>query len=292
MKKRFKKIYIENINQCNLSCDFCPAPRRAPGRMTAKQFIHVLDQIRSWTDYIYLHVKGEPLLHPQLDQLLEAAANFGFYVNLTTNGTLLRKKGHLLLEHPVRQVNISLHSFDANIHMPGGMSFRDYIMSTIDFAMKFSPEHGITAFRLWNQRDDLSQPLPGEPNDEILQMLAESFSFTGSLDPVLYQTNDARLAPDIYLSFDRKFDWPALDAPDYGSCGTCLGLKSHAAILCDGTVIPCCLDGDGIVKLGNIFTQSFQEILEGPRSQNLQKDFQTRQIREPLCRRCGYRTRF
>ncbi len=292
MKKRFKKIYIEITNQCNLSCSFCPATKRAPGFMTPDRFVHVLQQIRPWTDYIYLHVKGEPLLHPQLDQLLEAAGDFGFYVNLTTNGTLLHKRKDMLLSYPLRQINISLHSFEANSHLPGNMTFREYIMSTIDFARDFSPDHGITAFRLWNlDPKDASRPFYTR-NREILQILAESFSFTGSFDPALYTVNDAPLSKNIYLSFDREFDWPSLTAPDYGSLGTCLGLKSHAAVLCDGTVVPCCLDGEGVLALGNLFSQSFQDILNGPRSKRLLQDFQAHTLHEPLCRRCGYRTRF
>ena len=367
MKKRFKKIYIEITNCCNRSCSFCPPTRRPPGFMSVTHFRHILREIRPWTDYIYLHVKGEPLLHPQLNQILAAAAGEKIYVNLTTNGTLLARQQETLLRYPIRQINISLHSFESG----GTDAFNDYIHSAVSFARTFSPKHGITAFRLWNFPPEAKPALScighssgsnadspenrrngagsanqldnrcsgagsaGQPddhcsgagsasqlnnrcssagsagqlndycngagsadsnfsgsNERILNILAKAFDFQGRLSPELYTQNDARLAEKIFLSFDREFQWPSLDAPDLGAQGSCFGLKSHLAILWDGTVVPCCLDGDGILALGNIFTQSFEEILHSPKSCRIAEGFQKHTAVEALCRRCGYRTRF
>ncbi|MBS5523931.1 MAG: radical SAM protein [Clostridiales bacterium] len=292
MKKRFKKIYIEITNCCNLKCSFCPPTRRAPHFMTAGDFRRILEKIKSWTDYIYLHVKGEPLLHPDLAQILSLASEFGFYVNITTNGTLLNRQNETLMKFPVRQINISLHSFEANTFVPLEMNFQNYIMSTINFAKAFSPHHGITAFRLWNLPPESLSTSGQEQNRFILKALSESFHFTGSLEPGLYQSKDACLAPKTFLSYDREFSWPALTAPDFGSSGTCQGLKSHVAILCDGTVVPCCLDGDGVLSLGNILEQSLEDILNASRSIRILEGFRNHMAIEPLCRRCGYRTRF
>ena len=350
MKKRFKKIYIEITNCCNRSCSFCPPTRRPPGFMSVTHFRHILREIRPWTDYIYLHVKGEPLLHPQLNQILAAAAGEKIYVNLTTNGTLLARQQETLLRYPIRQINISLHSFESG----GTDAFNDYIHSAVSFARTFSPKHGITVFRLWNfppeknpalsgaghssvradsadshrsgstdspdshrsgstdspdnpcsnNTDSLSGHCAGSAgqlndhysgstgNDRILNMLSSAFGFQGRLAPELYTQNDARLAEKIFLSFDHEFQWPSLDAPDLGVRGSCLGLKSHLAILWDGTVVPCCLDGDGILALGNIFRQPLEEILQSPKSRRIAEGFQKHTAAEALCRRCGYRTRF
>ena len=315
MKKRFKKIYIEITNCCNRSCSFCPPTRRPPGFMSVTHFRHILREIRPWTDYIYLHVKGEPLLHPQLNQILAAAAGEKIYVNLTTNGTLLARQQETLLRYPIRQINISLHSFESG----GTDAFNDYIHSAVSFARTFSPKHGITAFRLWNFPPEAKPALScighssgsnadspenrrngagsadsnfSGSNERILNMLSSAFGFQGRLAPELYTQNDARLAEKIFLSFDREFQWPSLDAPDLGAQGSCFGLKSHLAILWDGTVVPCCLDGDGILALGNIFTQSFEEILHSPKSCRIAEGFQKHTAVEALCRRCGYRTRF
>lgn len=292
MRKKFKKIYIEITNRCNLSCSFCPPTKRPGAMMTPEQFAAVLDAIKPWTDYIYLHVKGEPLLHPQLGALLATAREKGLYVNLTTNGTLLPKAAPTLMAHPARQINLSLHSFEANDLKPLGMTFTDYIMSTLDFAKAYSPEFGITCLRLWNLDPEQMSAPQREKNTLILDAIRRTFEFDGSLDHRDYAYRDVRLAERTYLSFDHEFCWPALDAPDFGPDGSCHGLKSHIAILCDGTVVPCCLDGDGIIDLGNIFQNALEEILNTPRAQALVTGFQNRHIEEPLCRRCGYRTRF
>lgn len=292
MKKQFKKIYIEIINQCNLSCSFCPPGKRQARCMSCDEFEHILESIKPFTDYIYLHVKGEPLLHPDLKKLLKLAGDYGFYVNMTTNGTLLASKKNMLLNSHIRQMNISLHSFAANAFLPEHMSFDDYIDHAIDFARDFAKHQGITAFRLWNLDSDLIPVQEKKQNDYIIRRLCEAFDFKGDTDPSLYRTSDLPLSKNIYLSFDSRFQWPSLDADDFGACGTCMGLKSHAAILCDGTVIPCCLDGDGIISLGNVFYESFADIIKAPKSMELLRSFQNHHIEEPLCRRCGYRTRF
>ncbi len=296
MKKRFKKIYVEITNVCNLSCAFCPPTRRSPHFMSPDAFNQLLERIRPWTDYIYLHVKGEPLLHPDLEALLKMARGMGFYVNLTTNGTLLGKTADTLLANPPRQINISLHSFEANALK--GQTFDEYIMSTLDFAKKYSPDCGITCFRLWNLDPEKVSAPQREKNLLILTRLKEAFQFDGSLEHRDFCgcPNGSRknicMADKTYLSFDHEFQWPSLIAQDFGPAGTCRGLKDHLAILCDGTVVPCCLDGDGVIPLGNIFQTPLGDILDSPRARAMLTAFQSHSICEPLCRRCGYRTRF
>ncbi len=291
-KKPFKKIYIEITNCCNLSCSFCPKSTRAPQMMTPDQFEHILKQIKPWTDYIYLHVKGEPLLHPELEQFLALAKDYDFFVNITTNGTLLSQKKEVLLKYPPRQVNVSLHSFEANAQLPGQMSFNAYVDQAVTFAKEFSPQHGITTFRLWNLNPETMTVDEREKNRYILDTLYHTFNFDGNINHRHYLSSDAKLADKTYLSFDHEFQWPALDAPDFGACGSCQGLRTHAAILCDGTVVPCCLDGEGIIALGNIHTTRFEEIMQSSRTQSIRQGFQNKHISEELCRRCGYRTRF
>ena len=291
-KKPFKKIYIEITNICNLSCSFCPKSARKPQMMTPAEFEHILMEIKPWTDYIYLHVKGEPLLHLDLEQFLALAAFYGFFVNITTNGTLLTQKKDVLLAYPPRQVNISLHSFEANVHLPGQKDFEDYVNQTIAFAKDFSPEHGITTFRLWNLDSETMTVDEREKNRYILDTLYHAFDFNGDINHRHYLASDAKLADKTYLSFDHEFQWPSLDAPDFGDCGSCQGLRTHAAILCDGTVIPCCLDGEGVINLGNIHTTPFEDIMQSTRTQTIRQGFQNKHITEELCRRCGYRTRF
>ncbi len=87
--RKFRRIYIEITNVCNLKCNFCPVTNRKPEFMTTELFKRILYEIREYTEYIYLHVKGEPFLHPEIDKILDISFEKGFKVNITTNGTLI-----------------------------------------------------------------------------------------------------------------------------------------------------------------------------------------------------------
>lgn len=95
----------------------------------------------------------------------------------------------------------------------------------------------------------------------------------------------------LYLEQAEKFDWPDLDAPE-AEVRFCLALRDQAAVLCDGTVVPCCLDHEGDIPLGNLFRQELEEILAGPRARALYDGFSRGKPPEALCRRCGFATRF
>ena len=109
-----KKAYLEISNVCNLSCRFCPGTKREARIMTPAEFHVLAERLRKHTEYLYLHLMGEPLLHPQLEELLGIAAELGFKVIITTNGTLLPERGALLLQSAaVHKVNVSLQSLRA-----------------------------------------------------------------------------------------------------------------------------------------------------------------------------------
>ena len=95
----------------------------------------------------------------------------------------------------------------------------------------------------------------------------------------------------LYLEQAEKFDWPDLDAPE-AEVRFCLALRDQAAVLCDGTVVPCCLDHEGDIPLGNLFRQELEEILAGPRARALYDGVSRGKPPEALCRRCGFATRF
>ena len=140
MVKKFKKIYLEITSVCNLACSFCPPTKREKQFISVEDFSRRLDQIKPYTDYIYLHVKGEPLLHPEIDQLLDLSYEKGFKVNITTNGTLIDKNKEKLLNKPgLRQMNLSLHSFDGNI---GSKDKDGYVKSILSFAKEVTNKSG------------------------------------------------------------------------------------------------------------------------------------------------------
>lgn len=288
--KTFKKVYIEITSVCNLACSFCPPTERKAKFIAVEDFAHTLDQIKPHTNHIYLHVKGEPLLHPRIHELLDIAHEKGFRVNITTNGTLIVKNSHKLLGKPaLRQMNFSLHSFDGH---EGSENREKYLMDIIHFVRQAAAEGVMISFRLWNlQREDATE-LDQRLNRETLAILEQEFGLDFNIEERVTPGSGVRIAERIFLNQDYEFAWPSLQAPCDDGRGFCHALRSHAAVLVDGTVVPCCLDGEGVINLGNVHQIPFSEIVDGERANRLYEGFSNRQAVEELCKRCGYRQRF
>ena len=275
---KFRKIYVEISNVCNLSCAFCPGTKRPKGRMTPERFRALAPKLRPYTEFLYFHLMGEPLCHPDLAEFLAIAYEHGFKVILTTNGTLLARQQETLLSAPaLHKVNISLHAFEANdLAVP----FEAYLADCLAFGKAAGGEK-LVVYRLWNHGG------ADQRNEEILAALQAAFPA-----PWVTEARGTRLAPKTYLEYGDKFDWPDLTAPEGSPDLFCYGLRDQLGILWDGTVVPCCLDHEGDLALGNAFTQDLEEILTSPRAKAIYDGFSQRQAAEELCRRCGYARRF
>lgn len=287
---RFKKVYIEITNVCNLSCNFCPKTKRKYKFLEEGEFVHILREIRPYTDYIYFHLMGEPFLNPNLERFLEISEEFGFKVNITTNGTLIKKVSDILLKSKaLRQVNFSLHSFEANNE---GIDFETYIKDILTFVNIASKETKIiSALRLWNL-DTFELKANNKRNSEIFNILEENFSLDFNLKEKIDKDKRCKLVDRVYLNSAEKFSWPNINIDIIGEKGFCYGLRDQMGILVDGTVVPCCLDSEGNISLGNIFSNSLESILNSKRSINIFEGFSNRKIVEELCKRCGYRKSF
>ena len=275
---RFRKVYLEISNLCNLNCRFCPGTKRQKKALTEEDLAVLLPKIRPCTDYLYFHLMGEPLLHPKLERFLEMAGEHGFKVILTTNGTLLKKQQEMLLRSPaLHKINISLHAFEANdLAVP----FESYLSDCFAFG-KASSGQKLVVYRLWNQGGENAQ------NEQILDTMHRYFPSAW-----IRERLGTRIADRTYLEYGDKFDWPDLAAPESSNRVFCYGLRDQLGILCDGTVVPCCLDHEGDLALGNLLTQSMEEILNSPRAKAIYAGFSNREAAEELCRKCGYARRF
>lgn len=272
--RRFAKVYLEITNRCNLACRFCPGTRRAPGQLDVEQFSLLLDRLKGKTEFLYFHLMGEPLCHPELVRFLELAGAAGFRVILTTNGVLLPHwQERLLASDTLYKVNISLHAYEAN-DLP--VPLEEYLAGCLAFGRAAAGEK-LIVYRLWNEGGEQKK------NPEILQTVERYFP-----RPWQEQQRGVRVGERVYLEPAEKFSWPDLNGEDTGERVFCYGLRDQIGILCDGTVVPCCLDHDGDIALGNLFKQELDDILETPRARSILTGFDRRQAQEPLCRRCGF----
>ena len=276
------RVYIEITNRCNLACDFCHGTKRPLGTMPPEDFRRIAEKLRGETSYLYLHVLGEPLLHPQLKELLAIAGELGFRVCLVTNGTLLNKRREeLLAAKSLHKFSVSLHSFEGN---GGAGDLPAYLQQVWDVCLPLSERGVLCALRLWNE--GTAPRLNGAVEAFLSQRIGRD---------VESLPRDARgnrtLRPNLFLERAERFGWPDLNAPESGA-NFCHGFTRQLAVLWDGTVTPCCLDSEGDIPLGNLLSQPLEEILQGERAAAMAAGFAARKPTEELCRRCGYARRF
>ena len=308
--KKYKKLYIEITNVCNLSCGFCPKTVRNPQFMSIETFEKILDQIKNRANYIYFHVKGEPLLHPQIDEFLDLCDEKGFKVNLITNGTIISKvKSKILMKPALAQIGFSVHSFDENfadkstgldsdsgsVSDSASSSKDKYLEDIFAFVHEAIEKTDISiVFKLWNLTEDESTNLKREKNKYILNAIQKQLNLPDKFEEIICKTKGITISDRIYLSLSNEFEWPNLknEISSVDKAGFCQGLRNQISILVDGTVVPCCLDGDGIIKLGNIHDNSFSEIIDSERAKAIIDGFSRREVIEELCQKCEFRKRF
>lgn len=276
--KRFKKIYVEITNRCNLRCSFCDSNERPLHDMTPLEFEKVINEIKGYTDYIYLHVKGEPLLSCYLDSILNICDHYNIKVNITTNGVFIKEKYLILASHSsIRQINVSLHCEQNSL---------DYF-DNIFYYCSILSEKMFISYRIWN----LSNFKLDDKSTKIVEKIISFYKLSTDVVEKIYMTNSIKLGNNIYLNKENLFVWPNKSRGKKID-GFCYGLTTHVGILCDGTVVPCCLDGKGDIPLGNVFESSFEEIINSEKARKLKEGFRDNKSVDELCKNCNFRNRF
>ena len=303
------RCYIEITNTCNLNCDFCPKHHRRKRQLSAGEFNLLTDRVRGKVSFLYFHLMGEPLLHPLLPQFIRTANEKGFKTVLTSNGTLLHRCLPLLEALP-HKIQLSLHSHESNAR--GELA--GYMQEVMQFSVQAAEKGTCMVLRLWNQggRD--------KENEEVMRLIEQYVP-----KPWKERPDGFRLSDHLYLEFDRKFEWPTAgekseenlkdesgeesengskenlkdESEEESENGSgeksskkekkqlfCKALIKQIGVLSDGSLVPCCLDHDGDVVLGNLLHQSLEEILASPRAQALIEGFKHHAASEKLCQNC------
>lgn len=285
----FNKVHVEISNVCNLQCSFCPEVIREKKLIDIDLFESIIKQVAPITEQVAFHLMGDPLVHPKLSDLAAICAKYNAPIFFVTNGVLMTDKNRAILLNPAfRQINFSLHSFNDNFPGRDPSSYLESIFSFTEEAMRLRPELYLN-YRLWNLADVNGST---QANLELLQRISERFGGEVITPGDVRVKKSFKVKGRLYLHFDTEFKWPDLALPVLGTKGKCYGLKSHFGILADGTVVPCCLDKEGSIALGNVKDAPISEILNGPRAKALIAGFQQRKLVEDLCQRCQYIERF
>ncbi len=287
--KRFAKINIEISNICNLHCTFCPEVVREKKMMSVELFRRIIEQVAPLTELVCFHLMGEPLVHPKLAEFITICEQSATKIFFVSNGVLLREdKMDLLLRPALQQVNFSLHSFADNYPERDPVPYLEKILSFTERAFAERPDLYLN-YRIWNLEDVRG---PDTNNRDVLKKVCERFQVQVPSHIDVRNRKSLRLKNRLYLHFDTEFIWPHLNLPVLGSRGRCHGLSSHFGILVDGTVVPCCLDKEGAIPLGNISETPILDILNSERATRILFGFRQKNLIEKLCQRCQYIERF
>ena len=286
---KFYRIYIELTNVCGLTCSFCPTKELPNKEMDLDFFESVIQQAKVYTKEIACHVVGDPLTQSNLHDYLDIIQKHGLKAMITTSGYFLKKHSYDTLFHPcVKQINISLNSFNKN---DTSLTFEQYLKPILALSReKLERQKDIFInLRVWNLDEMMSERIF---NEILFEKLSSAFKTELNLETI-YQKRpkSIRLASKILVHFDNYFEWPSLNNQYYGD-GTCQGLKSHVAILASGKVVPCCLDCDGIIELGDLHESRLEDILSSTRAIGMLEGFKKGKAVEELCQKCSYKERF
>jgi radical SAM protein with 4Fe4S-binding SPASM domain len=285
----FHKIYIEITNECGLSCSFCPNGKLPANKMSLELFEKIVAEASEYTKLIACHVMGDPLTVNNLSQYLDVIEKYGLQAELTTSGYFIRKQDvKTLLRSCVKQINISLNSYNKN---SSSITLEQYLKPILELCgekQRLNRELFIN-LRLWNLDELMSER---DFNSEIFKRFSQHFGIELDIEDIYKsRPKSIRLEYKTLLHFDNYFEWPSLDNRVYGD-GTCHGLSSHIAILSSGRVVPCCLDGEGIINLGDLNSESLRTILNSKRAVAIKESFQKGIAKEELCQKCSYKSRF
>lgn len=275
--KKFKKIYIEITNICNLNCSFCSKDNRIKESISLTNMEELLKKINDYTDYVYLHVKGEPLLHPKLKEILDLCEKYHKKVNITTNATLIKEKESILNHSAIRQINLSVHSENKKVN---------YLEEIFEVVDKLKDKNIV--YRFWTMEDNnLSKEFT-----ELVEKIINHYKLSPEIVEKIKTDNNIKINSNTYVNKANQFVWPNINNDYYNDKGYCYALKDQLAILVDGTVVPCCLDSDGIINLGNIYSNTLEDIINSSRYQKMRSGFCNRKVTEELCKHCSYKERF
>ncbi len=286
---KFYRIYIEITNVCGLSCSFCPSKNLPVKQMDLEFFEYIIKQAHHFTKEIACHVIGDPLTQRNLQAYLDILLRYDMKAVLTTSGYFLKKHSYETLFHPaVKQINISLNSFNKN---DTALTFDQYMTPIIALchAKNRKSKDIFINLRIWNFDEKRSEK---SYNQMLFDRFSHAFGSISDIDHIYKKRpRSIRLAPKILIHFDDYFEWPSLDNEKYGD-GKCLGLQSHIAVLASGKVVPCCLDCDGIIELGDLHNESLDDILHKKRAVAMIEGFKAGKAVEELCQKCSYKERF
>ncbi|WQU50077.1 SPASM domain-containing protein [Helicobacter pylori] len=279
-KKLFKKIYIELSDICGLQCSFCPNPKNIRGVMPLELFEKICREAAPLTPIITLHVLGDPCKLKNLNHYLSTARRFSLKVDLVTSGVYLCDF-ETLLQDIIYQISISL---DAGLDNHNKLNQHRYIQKILEFCRYKCEKNSEVFLNLRIQDSTL------EKHQNLIKPFLESFECV-SLETLKSQGR-TRLFKKSFLNIQKTFKWPNLNAQNSlnqeSKTPYCYGLIKQIAILSNGVVVPCCMDTQAHINLGDLNHTPLKDILKSQKAMAIKTHFLKGEALELLCKNCSY----
>ena len=265
---KFKKVYIEICNGCNLNCYFCIKNSRQVKYIKRDEYEYIINKIAGYTKEIYLHVLGEPLMHKDINYFIDYAHNMGILVNITTNGYLINK---IKDNKNIHRLNISMHSFNSRY----GIEIDEYI-DNVFYVVDNLRDKTFVSLRLW---------VKTENTKKIMEYINKRY---GTKILEIDNNKKIKISNNLIIDSFHEFIWPDINNSYYNENGRCNGLIDHFGILSTGEIIPCCLDSKGIINLGNIYQDNLEDVFNSKLVKEMREGFLNNKKCQELCRHCSF----
>ena len=314
----FKPLYVKMkvFYGCNLKCEMCNhwrETREAP--VSAARFEEIIRELGELGTK-KLHISGgEPMLRPQVPELVELASSLGIKVTMTTNGTLVDKvKAKRLVEGGLRGVNISIDSPLRKMHEKirgvegsfkvttkaaelfnrykhkGKLSIRiNTVVSrtnfqTLETLPELGHELGADGINLIPVDDHCGEILSMRKKDIALFNAEIAPKIAGRAMELGLIVSDEEAFPFGRTESEVRLGRAGRYAFGYYDKHPCYAPWTHSLIDFNGNVYVCCMTRERIPPIGNIKNQSFKEIWESTAYQRIRLKMHPPALRP--CRRC------
>ncbi|PUD70516.1 radical SAM protein [Helicobacter pylori] len=248
--------------------------------MPLELFEKVCKEAAPLTPIITLHVLGDPCKLKNLNHYLSTAKRFSLKVDLVTSGVYLHDF-ETLLQDAIYQISISL---DAGLDNHNKLNQHRYIQKILEFCRYKCEKNSEVFLNLRIQDSTLDK------HQNLIKPFLESFECV-SLEGLKSQGR-VRLFKKSFLNIQKTFKWPNLNAPNplnqKSKIPYCYGLIKQVAILSNGVVVPCCMDTQANISLGDLNHMPLKDILNSQKAMAIKTHFLKGEALEPLCKNCSY----
>lgn len=312
-KIKLREAFLEITSRCNFRCRFCvhPQMRRPKMDMDANDAKRLIGQIAESfaIDHLSLHLYGEPLLHDRVNELARYATQNRLNVNLTTNGAMLTKtKLKAFLDDNVWRIVLSIQhdEKDFGTRRAGkrwtAQSYFGHIAKLVQFFIDYKSRHADCPTRLeihYLLTGDIKPGVQLIENDadvaKVLnwwgKRLPDHFKPESNPNPIEDQESGYRIqfGRDAYIRFKPAISFGNAvgeAAPDQCDNGYCFFPDSVLCILSDGNLVPCCIDFEGEMKMGNALESDIVTVWNGSRAREIRAAFERGEAPTDRCRQC------